>query len=173
MNALITKILIAMGLSDGDIPTNILEHFVTEWQVEYPTPEQECQVLHNSVVSLYGWLIKESAKDASGGGKVREKEMHAEIEMYGYDKSVDWKNALNSYLKAPWEAFPSCRSTFTNKLIGVVKVGGVSEKEIDDINNDKDIRTGGASETCGVRQSSVSKLPRGYPRNSFRYIGRG
>jgi len=165
MDDIVKKILMAMGLTEEDIPVDVIEYWILAWQEVYP--DNECLVLHNTVLSLYEWLIRQSAKDASGGGKVKEKEGLAEIELDRYNKSVDWEKALEDYLKAPWLAFPFCKEELAKGIINRVKVGGVRKDEICKIKRDKNIRDGGASEISGVRQPNAMRYRRTGPRDSF------
>lgn len=150
MEELIARIKMAMGFTGTEVTDELITAFLTEWQTVYPS--NECLALHNTVVSLYEWLIKNSASGASGGGKRRERTGKREIELDTYNKAGDWELALNSYLDSPWSAFPSCRDVLGANTIGRVIVGGVDKTKIDAINNNTNIRTGGASEVTGVTQ---------------------
>ena len=142
----------AMGLTEEDIPVDVIEYWILAWQEVYP--DNECLVLHNTVLSLYEWLIRQSAKDSSGGGKVKEKEGLAEIELDRYNKSVDWEKALEDYLKAPWLAFPFCKEELAKGIINLPKELGEHPESGDIIKAD----TGryGPYIRCGKTTSSIN-----------------
>lgn len=151
MEELIARIKMAMGFTGGEVTDELITAYLTEWLLVYP--DNECLALHNTVISLYEWLIKNSASGASGGGKRREKVGKREIELNQYDKAGDWEKALDTYLDSPWSTFPSCRDVLGNG--SVVIVGGVDRSKVDAINCDSTIVTGGASEVTGVQQPST------------------
>ncbi|MCP3683204.1 MAG: hypothetical protein GY861_10990 [bacterium] len=152
MQELIDKILFAMGISEEDIPLEVITYYLEQWLEIYP--DNECLALHNTVLSLYDWLIKDASKNASGGGNRKEKVGNVQVEVGATNKSQDWQDAKDAYLESPWTAFPSCRDELGKGVAGRVIVGGVREDSIDAVNCNDNIRTGGASEVCGVRQPS-------------------
>lgn len=152
MQDLIDSIYRAMGLDDCSLPLSVVDGFLSDWLAVFP--DSECLALHNTVVSSYEWLVRNAATTSSGGGKRREKNGRREIELDGFDMSGVWNNALDSYLESPWSAFPTCRDELGVLNTGRVIVGGVDENAIQDINNNPNIRTGGADEVCGVRRGS-------------------
>ena len=162
MQELVEKVLFAMGLSPECADISVVTHYIGEWQ--NVSPDNPCLVMHNTVVSLYEYLIKASAPDASGGGKRRERQGSYEIEVDGYNKAADWENALEAYLNSPWTAFPSCRDELAGKGKGRVIVGGIDENTILAINSDPNIRTGGATEQGGVTSwlNGARTVPRGW-----------
>lgn len=168
MNDLIDRILFAMALDSGDIPDEVITYYLNEWQTVYPN--SECLVLHNTVVSLYEWLIRDASKSATGGGKIKEREGDVEIEEDEVNKAVDWESALTSYLDSPWSAFPSCREELGKGISGRIKVGGVDETEIDRVKCGIDVRDGQASEISGVRQRDPYR--NFYTRKGLRYTTR-
>ncbi|AUR87521.1 hypothetical protein NVP1101O_110 [Vibrio phage 1.101.O._10N.261.45.C6] len=161
MDELIEKVLFAMGLDPSCADLSVVNHYLDEWGTVFP--DNQCLVLHNTVVSLYEYLIKASAPNASGGGKRKEKQGRREIEIDNYDKSKDWENALNAYLNSPWTAFPSCREELS-KGTGRVIIGGVDENKINEINVNPNIRTGGATEQGGVTNwlNGARTVPKGW-----------
>lgn len=177
MQDLIDKIYIAMGIDECILPTNIVSHFVSEWMLVFP--DNDCLALYNSVVSCYEWLIKNSAAlDSTEGVAKREKEAGIETEVFERKSGENtqlWIDSLARFEKSPATMFPSCRDQFSTVTSGRVIVGGVNEDKIRDINCDESIRTGGASETCGVRWGSrASQRRRGSGRRgSFRLPSNG
>lgn len=167
MQELIDKIYIGMGVTTDILPLDIVTFYLNEWTSVYPDPTQECLVLYNTVVSCYEWLIKQSAaSDSSEGVVKREKEQNIEIEMFerkSGDNTQLWIDSLERFESNPSLVFPSCRDTFKLTPFGRVIVGGVKEDKIKSINNNRNIRTGGASERCGVRWGSTS-----YRRNTYK-----
>ncbi len=146
------KILMVLGLTDF-VSVTLVEYYLEEWATVFP--DNECLVMHNTVVSIYEYLIREAATTSSGGGSRREKQGEREIEVDDYDLATSWQDALDSYLDNPSSAFPSCKEALTpqeDSLLGRVIVGGVSKERIKSIEKDRNIVTGGAS-----------YLRRGYP----------
>ncbi len=163
MDDRINKVLFAMGLDPSCADLGVVEYFLDEWGQVFP--DNNCLIMHNTVVSLYEYLIKASAPNASGGGRRREVQGKRQIELDNYDKSKDWQNALDSYLNSPWTAFPSCRDELSGSSgLGRVIIGGVDETKIQQINNDVNIRTGGASEVGGVTNplNGARTVPKGW-----------
>lgn len=152
--AVIDRIYRAMALTTEDVPETLIQSYLDDWDTIYP--DDGCLSMHNTVISVYEYLARSEAPSSSGGGKIREKEGGVEYETSGSDKSVDWKNALSSYLKSPWTAFPLCRVELSAGITGRVKVGGVDETKIAEINDDDNRRTGGADEITGIKRSGVS-----------------
>lgn len=122
------KIYFATGLDVCDVPPEVITYFYEEWLVVFP--DNECLVLHNTVVSIYEWLIKSSAKTDTGQFGLRtEKVGNVQVTVKGIVKSEDWSKALDEYLKEPTAAFPSCKG-----IIGVKKgriiFGGTNKKDV-------------------------------------------
>lgn len=163
------KILFAMSLEPCDIPPEVISYYYEEWKTVFP--DSECLALHNTVVSLYEWLIRDANKNSSGGGYRKEKVGGVQVEVGEVDKASDWENALESYLDAPWSAFPSCKDELGAGVTGRIIVGGVDESQIESINCNSNIRTGGASEVCGVSQPSAYRYM--YKRRGYNWtLGR-
>ena len=155
----------AMGLTSSDIDETILQSYLDDWTSIYP--DNDCLAMHNTVISMYEYLMRSEAPEASGGGRRREKEGNVEYEIEDYDKSSDWSDALKAYLNSPSSAFPLCKVEFDALKKGGnsrVIVGGVREDKICDINRNPNQRTGGANEICGVTR----KRTRGNIRGWFR-----
>jgi hypothetical protein len=166
MQDLIDKIYLVMGVDVETLPLEVVEHFLNEWLLVYPT--NECLALYNTIVSCYEWLIKQSAaEDASDGVVKREKEAGVEVEMFerkSGENTQMWVTALERFEQNPTLSLPSCREQFTTLNTGRVIVGGVNTTTIKSIRNNRKIRTGGASELTGV---DTVRYPRGR-RGSFR-----
>lgn len=135
MEELIQKIYFATSLGGDDVPSDVVEYYLTEWGIVFP--DNECLVLHNTVVSLYEWLIQQAAKDASGGGSREEKVGNTQVKEGAYDKTKDYQNALDHYLNDPSSAFPSCRNVLVSTGKRVV-IGGTSRNEVERVRNNSD-----------------------------------
>ena len=160
---LVAKIRVAMGILSEDIlPTSVITHFITEWLTVYP--DNLCLALYNATVSCYEWLINSSAaSDASEGVVKREKEANVEVEMFERrvgENTQLWIDALSRFEENPSLMFPACRDQLNKVTTGRVIVGGVREDKIRDINCDRNIRTGGASEIVGVRWGTRKSFSR-------------
>lgn len=126
----LNKILMAMGLSDGDIPTSVIEYFYNGWLEVYP--DNECLVIYNTIASLYEWLIKNAAKDGSGGGNRKEKVGDVEVSYGSYNKGEDWEAAYEQFLDNPVAALPSCRDQFQQSKHANIIITGTSKSQVED-----------------------------------------
>tara|TARA_R100000541_G_C1897352_1_gene83977 strand:+ start:33811 stop:34311 length:501 start_codon:yes stop_codon:yes gene_type:complete len=136
---LITKILFAMGLESGDIPENVINHYLTEWLIVYP--DNTCLAIYNTIASLYEWLIKSSAVDGSGGGSYSEKIGGVTVSANNYNKGVDWENAYDIFLDNPTAALPSCRDVLKKSPKSGFIINGTSVSEVERIRNNPDSNT--------------------------------
>lgn len=127
------KILIAMGLVNGDIPQNVIDYYLSEWQTVYP--DNNCLALYNTIASLYEWLIKSASKNGSGGGKRKEKSGKREIEVDDYNKANDWQKAYDTFLDDPTNSLPSCKDAFKKKGARIY-LGGTEKDVYEKIKND-------------------------------------
>lgn len=135
MQDLIDKIYFATSLDSSDIPEDVINYYLTEWGVVFP--DNDCLVLHNTVVSIYEWLIKQAAKDASGGGNRKEKVGDVQVEVGATDKTEDYQKALDNYLDDPSAAFPSCKDVL-GKTSKRVILGGTSRSEVERVRENSD-----------------------------------
>lgn len=131
----ITKILMAMGLSEGIIPQEVIDYYLAEWTSVYP--DNECLALHNTISSLYEWLIRSSANEGSGGGSTKEKVGNTEISYSDYNKGRDWEDAYNNYLNDPTSALPSCRGVLKSNGATII-INGTSKSKVKEINCNPD-----------------------------------
>ena len=121
-----------MGLQEGDIPANIIEYYFNDWTSVYP--DNECLTLHNTVASLYEWLIRNAARDATGGGSRKEKVGELELTLSDTNRGVDWSKAYDQYLDNPDAAFPSCRGQLVSNGARII-INGTNRDTVDKIND--------------------------------------
>ena len=124
---IVNLLYLMLGLTESDIPREVVALYVAQFVSIYP--DNECLVLYNSSVAIYNWLIRKSGADAVSG-KRREKKGQREIEVQDSDKSSSWKNALDTFLKSPWEVFPQCRAELSATACSNIIIGGVSKSEV-------------------------------------------
>lgn len=136
---LITKILFAMGLSEGDIPSQVIDYYLTEWLAVYP--DNDCLAIYNTIASLYEWLIKNAANEGSGGGNKKEKVGNTEISYGNYNKGVDWQAAYDKFLDNPTAALPSCKESLKKSPKSGFIINGTSVSEVERIRNNPDSNT--------------------------------
>ena len=122
------RIYLAMGLTSTTLPEAIIDAYIALYEVQYPS--DDCKVLYYTIIACYNYLIAQSAATASGGGKRREKNSRREIEINAYDKSVDWKAALDNFLKNPWVFLPECTDTLTSGIRGKIIMTGVRKDAV-------------------------------------------
>jgi hypothetical protein len=134
LEELVSAIYLAMGLTSETLPQTTVEAYILLWQDTYP--DNDCQVMYNTILSLYSWLIKSSAADNTGGGKIREREGSVEIEHDKVDKSSDWESARDEFVKNPWESLPQCRVEFTKSSVSPIILGGVRKDEVSRVRRD-------------------------------------
>lgn len=120
----------AMGLSDGDIPSTVIEYFYNGWVEVYP--DNECLAIYNTIASLYEWLIKNAAKEGSGGGNRKEKVGQLEITLGAYNKGEDWEGAYEKFLANPSAALPSCKDVLGTSKGATIMITGTSKSQYKD-----------------------------------------
>lgn len=135
MEQLINRIMFAMGLVDGDIPENVIDHFLNEWLTAFPS--NECLALHNTIISLYEWLIRNAARDGSGGGSKKEKVGDYEVSTADFNKATDWQRAYDKYLDNPDSALPSCKGSLKSNGATII-IGGTNRDKVRDVNRSPD-----------------------------------
>lgn len=126
----LNKIFMAMGLSEDDLPSSVIEYFYNSWAEVYP--DNECLSIYNTIASLYEWLIKSAAKDASGGGSYKEKVGDVEVTLGGYNKGTDWEDAYDNFLSNPTAALPSCKDVLGRKKGANIMITGTSKSQYHD-----------------------------------------
>ena len=116
-----------LGLTPADIPADVIEGFISAWTAVYPN--NGCQVLYNTVISIYNWLIAK-ANAAAVGGTRREKRGRREIELTDFTKAPAYKEALNQFTKAPWHLLPQCRADLGATAGSKIIIGGTRSSEV-------------------------------------------
>ena len=127
---LIALIYLMLNLTTSDIPTEIVQIFLDEYQKLYP--DNDCMVLYNTTISIYNWLIRKANGEAVGG-KRKEKKGRREIEVQDYSTTDNWKNSLKSFLANPWEVYPQCRSTLAENASSRLIIGGVKKDIVESV----------------------------------------
>lgn len=133
---ILNKIYMAMGLSEGDLPPAVIEYFYNGWAVVYP--DNTCLTIYNTIASLYEWLIKNAAKDASGGGNRKEKVGDVEVTIGAYNKGEDWEGAYEQFMDNPTAALPSCKDVLGTSKGATILITGTSKSRYEDTKNRPD-----------------------------------
>jgi len=128
-------IYLLLGLTPADIPAEVIDYFIAQWSLIYP--DNNCMVIYNTVKSIYNWLVG-SASAKAVSGKRREKRGRREIEVENSNNAVNWKTALDNFLKSPWEILPQCRADFVANGAGNSRltVGGTKKDEVERVRDD-------------------------------------
>tara|TARA_B100001105_G_scaffold204145_2_gene167901 strand:- start:1741 stop:2238 length:498 start_codon:yes stop_codon:yes gene_type:complete len=135
MQELIDKIYFATSLDGCDVPSDVILYYLEEWGKVFP--DNECLVLHNTVVSIYEWLIQKASKDATGGASREEKVGNVQIKEGATDKTEEYEKALDTYLENPSGKFPSCREVLVSTGRRVI-IGGTSRNEVNRVRDRDD-----------------------------------
>lgn len=132
---ILNRLLLAMGLVEGDVPPSTIEHFFNEWGMVFP--DNQCLQLHNTIASLYEWLIRNAARDASGGGSRDEKVGDMQLKVSNFNKGIDWKAAYDRYLENPDAALPACRGQLVANGATII-INGTNKDTVRNINRKRD-----------------------------------
>lgn len=127
---IIDLIYLLLGITISDIPRAIVQLFVDEYQVIYPGDDGECQVLYNTTISVYQYLIRSANANATSGRR-KEKKGRREIELENVNKASTWQAALTSFIKAPWLTFVQCRDIIAKNLTSRITIGGTKKDEVE------------------------------------------
>lgn len=127
-----TIIYIAMGIDENYLSKDIVDYYLDAWGEVY---SNEWQIVHNTILSCYEYLIRASSSEASGGGTRDESNAVRRITLTNYNKSSDWESAMRRYLKAPWQVLPQYRKYMKPKL--GISIIGVRRDKVANSNRNK------------------------------------
>ena len=137
MQELIDQIYLAMGVTEDQLPLTTVTSYLTFWIAEFP--DNDCQVIYNTILSCYGWLIR-NANANSNNGKRRERNGKREIEVQDTNQAQSWEDALANFKKAPWEALPQCKDELSSNVRSRIIIGGVRKDEYDRVKDNSNSR---------------------------------
>ncbi len=142
-----TVYLVLGNPSVEDLPNNIVNHFIDQWEIIYPLDTESCMLTYKVVVSCVNYIITKLTNEGVTAGYSRsEKEGNVSIaEDFGDTSPIDvWNDWLSSFLKSPTDFLPCLASVsgFTSSAMPII-TGLQRDKYINVLGNPNNISGGG------------------------------
>ena len=151
-----------------DLPEDIVNHFIDQWEILYPLDTADCMLTYKTVISSANYIISKLTNEGLGdteGIRRREREGDVEIEEEYKNGSPaqGWNKWLDSFLKDPTLLLPCLASVdgFSSNAMPIV-TGLDREKYIGVLGNPNNIS--GGARIGSLWDSSDNQLLDSYTR---------